>query len=556
MTGTRRHFGNVRTLPSGRYQASYWFEGRRHIASRTFGTKTDAHLFLDDISTTLTRGDWVDPDAGRRNFAQYAQEWLTQRTELRPLSRDQYSSLIANHLNPAFGHMELARVSAGQVRSWHAQTVARRPGAAANAYRLLRAIFNTAVTDELVTRNPCRVKGAGADRAKERAIPTVGQVEVLMNAMPAQLRAAVVLAAWGILRRGEVLGLRRGDIDLEAGTVRVERSLGERRNGDLMIGPPKSAAGVRTVNMPVSALRVIEDHLEDFVGPGAHASLFVGRTGQPLRPRGIEDAWRAAREEIGLPEMRFHDLRHFAGTMAAAAGASTKEVMARGGWSSPQMALRYEHATQHRDRSIAEALEVMARVGVPPAKVLESASETPQDSIHSRTQRARQVVGDGAEISEIAPVQGISAAKVRPSGFEPETCGVRFRCSQAFAGVRNCALTLDLPFARVRTGSQASALRGSPFGSPKSSKVDFLELWKAPKCARIAGLRESIQSLVGSKSSAIRDRKCASVTRPIWAPRSTQRPAGWCSAESRNAHPNSAQAWGRVRSKPIKQHWN
>jgi integrase len=441
VTGTRRHFGSVRTLPSGRYQASYWFEGRRHVASRTFGTKTDARLFLDDVSTTLTRGDWIDPDAGRRNFAQYAQEWLVQRTELRPLSRDQYSSLITNHLNPAFGHMELARVSAGQVRSWHAQTVARRPGAAANAYRLLRAIFNTAVTDELVTRNPCRVKGAGADRAKERVIPTVAQVEALMSAMPAQLRAAVALAAWGTLRRGEVLGLRRGDIDLEAGTVRVERSLGERRNGDLMIGPPKSAAGVRTVHMPTSALRVIEDHLDDFVGPGLHVSLFVGRTGQPLRPRGIEDAWRAARVEVGLPEMRFHDLRHFAGTMAAAAGASTKEVMARGGWSSPQMALRYEHATQHRDRFIAEALEAMARPADPPTRRPESVSETAPDSIHSRTQRARRVGEEGADFTEIAPGQGVSAVKVRPSGFEPETCGLRVRGR----GVRGVCLSLWPP---------------------------------------------------------------------------------------------------------------
>src|SRR5208282_6424831 len=99
--------------------------------------------------------------------------------------------------------------SAGQVRSWYALTSARTPGAAASAYRLLRAIFNTAVTDELVARSPCRIRGAGADRSKERQIPTVAQVEALMQAMPAKLRAAVVLAAWGTLRRGEVLGLRR-----------------------------------------------------------------------------------------------------------------------------------------------------------------------------------------------------------------------------------------------------------------------------------------------------------------------------------------------------------
>jgi Phage integrase family len=63
----------------------------------------------------------------------------------------------------------------------------------------------------------------------------------------------------------------------------------------------------------------------------------------------------------GRLPLRSHDLRHFAGTTAAAAGASTKEVMARGGWSSPQMALRYEHATEERDRFIAHALEALSR---------------------------------------------------------------------------------------------------------------------------------------------------------------------------------------------------
>jgi len=429
MSSNRRHFGNVRRLPSGRWQASYWWEGARHVADRTFRTKADGQLFLDGVSATITRGEWTDPNAGRCRFGDYAQEWLAQRTDLRPLSRDQYASLIANHLGPAFGDVELARISAGQVRAWYAVTSARRPGAAASAYRLLRAIINTAVTDELVSKNPCRIRGAGADRSKERQIPTVAQVEALMQAMPAKLRAAVVLAAWGTLRRGEVLGLRRCDIDVASGTVRVERSLGERRNGAVIVGPPKSAAGVRTVHMPASAMTLIEEHLRTFVGPAADAALFNGRTGLPQRPQGLEEAWRSAREEVGLPELRFHDLRHFAGTMAAAAGASTREVMARGGWSSPQMALRYEHATRDRDRFIAHALEALA----------ESAREAPNrptvtagdrgDRARSRTQRARRPSDENDAIQETNPDQDVLATRVRPSGFEPETCGLRVRCS-------------------------------------------------------------------------------------------------------------------------------
>ena len=429
MSSNRRHFGNVRKLPSGRFQASYWWEGARHIADRTFKTKAEAHQFLDVISSSITRGEWIDPEAGRSRFADYADEWLAQRTDLRPLSRDQYASLIANHLTPAFGEMELARITAGRVRTWYAQTADRSPGAATSAYRLLRAIFNTAVTDELVVRSPCRIRGAGTDRSQERQIPTVTQVEALLLAMPHKLRAAVVLAAWGTLRRGEVLGLRRSDIDLEAGTVRIERSLGERRNGSVIVGPPKSTAGVRTVHMPPSAMAALEDHLRHFVGSDDDAPVFVGRSGLPLRPQGLEKAWRVAREEVGLPSVRFHDLRHFAGTMAAAAGASTREVMARGGWSSPQMALRYEHATQERDRFIALALESFSP-SAPDATIRPITTVGKQgDRARSRTQRARgDSVHEGANV-ETVPDQGVSESLVRPSGFEPETCGLRVRCS-------------------------------------------------------------------------------------------------------------------------------
>jgi integrase len=301
-------------------------------------------------------------------------------------------------------------------------TSARTPGAATSAYRLLRAIFNTAVTDELVAHNPCRIRGAGADRSKERQIPTVAQVEALMQAMPAKLRAAVVLAAWGTLRRGEVLGLRRNDIDLAAGTVRVEKSLGERRNGDVIVGPPKSGAGVRTVHMPLSAMEVLEEHLRSFVGREVDAPLFIGRTGLALRPQGLEEAWRSAKE-VGLPALRFHDLRHFAGTMAAAAGASTKEVMARRGWSSPQMALRYEHATKERDRFIAHALEALSQSSPEASDTPIVTADDQGDRARSRTQRARRPSDEEDALSETGSDQDFSAARVRPSGFEPETCG-------------------------------------------------------------------------------------------------------------------------------------
>jgi integrase len=314
VTPSRRHFGNVRRLPSGYFQASYWHEGRRHIAAQTFNQKADAHAFLDAVSAAIGRSDWVDPELGRISFSRYADLWLAQRTDIRPRTREQYHLLINNKLKPAFGQRELAKVSPLHVRSWYADIAAKTPGSARSAYRLLKAIFNTAILDDLIVKNPCRVKGGGTDRVIERHIPNLDQVAALTQSMPEQYRAAVTLAAWGTLRRGEVLGLNREDVDLRTGTVRVERSLHEFYDGRLELGPTKNG-DPRKVYMPSSVMPALEDHLRRFVDPEGDAPLFLGATGLRLRPSNFWVIWETARRRAGLNWVRFHDLRHFAATM-------------------------------------------------------------------------------------------------------------------------------------------------------------------------------------------------------------------------------------------------
>ena len=299
MTGRRRHFGNVRRFPSGRYQAAYWHDGRRHVAPTTFASKADANAFLDAVSASIGRGDWIDPELGRISFAHYADLWLAQRTDIRPRTREQYGLLIENKLKPAFGQHELAKITSVHVRSWYADIAAQTPGSARNAYRLLKAIFNTAILDDLIVKNPCRVKGGGTDRVTDRRIPNVDQVAALTQSMPEQYRAAVTLAAWGTLRRGEVLGLNREDIDLRAGTVRVERSLHEFYDGRLELGPTKNG-DPRKVYMPSSVMPALEDHLRRFVGPESDAPLFLGATGLRLRPSNFWVIWETARRRAGL----------------------------------------------------------------------------------------------------------------------------------------------------------------------------------------------------------------------------------------------------------------
>jgi len=355
MTGNRRHFGSVRKLPSGRYQASYWHDGLRHIAPNTFKSRADAYAFLDSVSSSIHRGDWVNPEFGRISFGRYATLWLAQRSDIRSRTREQYAWLIHHRLIPHFGQRELATITPVRVRAWYAELASETPGLARSAYRLLRAIFNTAIQDDLIVKNPCRVRGGGTDRVTERRIPTVEQVAALTDAMPEQYRAAVIVAAWGTLRRGEVLGLDRCDIDLVGGSVSVERSLHEFHDGSLELGPTKNG-DPRRVYLPSTVMPALRDHLSCFVGPEDDAPLFLGATGKRLRPSNFGVIWQAARRKTGLEWVRFHDLRHFAATMFATTGASTKEIMSRGGWKSIAMVVRYEHASEERDALLAQAL--------------------------------------------------------------------------------------------------------------------------------------------------------------------------------------------------------
>jgi integrase len=174
------------------------------------------------------------------------------------------------------------------------------------------------------------------------------------------------------LRRGELLGLERRDVDLEAGELRVERTRQGLENGQVVVGPPKTEAGRRSISVPPHLLSVVVDHLDQFTGQAQDAPLFTGVKGGPLRAFMLHNSWNLARTAIGLEHLHFHDLRHSGNPWAAATGASTRELMVRMGHSSSTAALRYQHATRDRDRAIAEALSALASAAHRPSPTAEA----------------------------------------------------------------------------------------------------------------------------------------------------------------------------------------
>jgi integrase len=230
---------------------------------------------------------------------------------------------------------------------------------------LLRAVLNTAVEDGLIARNPCRVKGAGADNTPERPTISVDQVYAIAGAIVPRYRALVLLAAFTGLRLGELRALRRKRLDLDAATVTVapeDGNVQRDRTGAVHFTWPKSRAGARTVALPAPVVEEMRAHLELVGAHGPDALVFPADKSvdgtRPFHAEAFGRQWRKALAAVETlpPGLVFHDLRHTGNTLAAATGASTRELMARMGHASPRAALIYQHASAERDRAIADAL--------------------------------------------------------------------------------------------------------------------------------------------------------------------------------------------------------
>jgi integrase len=263
--------------------------------------------------------------------------------------------LLRLHIAPTLGRLYLIDVTPERVRSWRAKLLASGVGTStvAQSYRLLRAVMNTAADDELIRRNPCRIKGADRDEAGERPVASVGEVFAIAEAIRPQYRALVLLAAFTGLRWGELLALSRRDLDMEAATVRVSASMVELDAPSL--GPPKSRAGQRTVAFPSQLLAELATHLAEHAERGPRGRVFVGPKGATPRRTTFNRAWHKATAKAGVEGLRFHDLRHTANTLAAP-GSSTRELIRRMGHASTRAAMIYQHASDDRDRVIADTL--------------------------------------------------------------------------------------------------------------------------------------------------------------------------------------------------------
>lgn len=400
MARQRRGFGRIRRFNSGRWQASYTGpDGRVYIAPKTFAAKIDAEGWLTDRRREIDRELWSPPATAEQKqakrtagikFGDYARKWVETRTvkgrPLRSRTREHYEQLLEAHIYPTFKSKAVRDITMASVDRWYAGVAPTAPTTRAHAYGLLRTILETArKRDRLIEVNPCEIVGGGSTERKSKTRPaTYAEIETIVSEMPDHLAAMVVLATWCAMRDGELIELRRNDINIydrverdhegnetkvREGVIHIRRAA-SRIKGGWEIGLPKSEAGIRDVTIPPHVLPAIEAHLSSkYVGIEKDSLLFpprrgeVDENGQPVRlqPSTLYRHFYKARAAAKRTDLRFHDLRHTGATLYAQTGATLAELMDRIGHSTPQAAMRYQHAAQGRDAKLAAAMSELVQ---------------------------------------------------------------------------------------------------------------------------------------------------------------------------------------------------
>jgi integrase len=388
--------GQKRCNCDGSWQARYPDPSGKAGAeiSKTFRTEREAKLWLVQQTASQLDGTFIDPRRAERPFRDVLEAWRPSwPARLSPTTAARYASIVDLYLEPRFGSVPLRNITHEVVQTYIDElanalnedgTRTNAPGTVRNIYSVLRNAMNQGVRRGYVKANPCTAIDLPRSAKEEQLYLTAAQVQALADRIDKHYRVLILTAAYMGLRAGELLALRRRDVDLLRGTLTVARSLKE-VGGHQTFSEPKTSHSVRTISIPAFLREMLTEHLSSPLpgGDGPDALVFPSKTGKPLRHnlfyrRHFKPAVTGYVKADGtvvpgalpahLHGLRFHDLRHTCASLSIAAGAHPKLISTRLGHSSITITLdRYGHLYESAEQSLGEALDALyAAAQTPP----------------------------------------------------------------------------------------------------------------------------------------------------------------------------------------------
>jgi integrase len=355
----------------GRYMARYTVETPEGPKRKTiYGRKyKEVEKKLSEARGDAARGLVFDAD--NLKLGEYLDRWLTDSVvdTVRPTTFERYEQIVRVHIRPSLGKLKLKNVTPAHVRSLYREKleVGLSPRTVQYIHVTLHKALKQAVADGLIPRNATEAVRPPQVRKEEIRPLTAEQVKILFGAVrDDRLEALYILAVHTGLRQGELLGLKWGDVDLGAGMLQVRRSLTTAKGGPVLRAP-KTKGSRRTVKLSPTALEALRSHLERQLGEIDQAGdlwrenglIFASDSGEPLKRHYITThRFKPLLKRVGLPQIRFHDLRHTCATLLLTKNVNPKVVSEMLGHATIAITLdTYSHVLPNMQSEAAQAME-------------------------------------------------------------------------------------------------------------------------------------------------------------------------------------------------------
>jgi integrase len=359
---SKRRFGHIRQLPSGRWQASYTGPDKlRYRATHTFTTEKLAEKWVRYEEALIETNQWVmERSKASPLFGGYCEKHIDTQTNrngelLKPTTKHLYRTLLRVHLK-RFHDLPLHKIDTTTVREWWSEAIADgKLTSRSRAYKLLSSTMTRAVEDKYLPHNPCTIKGAhSAETGKTIVVPSAEEMKRIIDNINPRYKTLTIFLANSALRFGEAAALEHSDLSMRelngepTWAVSVSKATAL-IDGTVKIQTPKSKASIRDIKLRPELTQTIAEHKKATSGHGGNL-LFPNASGGYLRNDVYTNSFRRALKKAGAdPRITPHSLRHFAGSEYGRTGANVAELSRFLGDSSKEAVLRYLHATDRGD---------------------------------------------------------------------------------------------------------------------------------------------------------------------------------------------------------------
>ena len=366
MAGKRgQNEGSIYKRKDGSYSAQLSSDGKR--ITKYFKTRREAQAWIDETRNQVRNG--LSLAGAQATLIVFLASWLDSiKNTVRPKTLVQYEWIVNNHILPALGKVKLKDLRPEMIQVLYNEKLAG--GTGRRTVQLIHAVLHRSLGQALkwglIGRNPAdAVTRPSVQRTEMKVLDDQQVRTLLLAAKGTRYEMLMQLAITTGLREGELLGLKWSDLDWRTNRLKIQRQVQRQKEGIVFI-EPKSASGRRMVVLGRATVEKLRQHFQQqqlerqFSGDKWQENdlVFPSKVGTPMDQRNVLRIFKELLVKAGLPDMRFHDLRHTAATLMLQQGVHPKVVQERLGHSDISLTLNtYSHVLPAMQEEAAEALD-------------------------------------------------------------------------------------------------------------------------------------------------------------------------------------------------------